>query len=151
MLNESHWINASCLQQGKECSDAWENKVPGGYSEGHLLTQKNQFISWLPIQSLYPSGVCVYVCVCVCVCVWYNIFGMSFDRYVWFIMLGEQNLLVAFDQTILEFFAPFKKKGLKHSVSSYILEPLLYVPMLLPFTQTFIQFSNSSEWATKMT
>lgn len=47
MLNESHWINASCLQQGKECSDAWENKAPGGYSEGHLLTLKSQFISCL--------------------------------------------------------------------------------------------------------
>ena len=46
MLNESHWINVSCLQQGKECSDAWENKAPGGYSEGHLFKLQNQFISW---------------------------------------------------------------------------------------------------------
>lgn len=77
MLNESHWINVSCLQQGKECSDAWENKAPGGYSEGHLLKLKNQLISWLPIQSLYPSDVCVCVCNII-----FNILGMSFDTYV---------------------------------------------------------------------
>lgn len=62
MLNEKHWINASCLQQGKECSDAWGNKAPGECSEGHLLTLKNQLFSWLQIQ----SPVCMW-CVCVCV------------------------------------------------------------------------------------
>lgn len=33
MLNERHWINAEYFQQEKECSDAWENKAPGGCSE----------------------------------------------------------------------------------------------------------------------
>lgn len=42
MLNERHWINAECFQQGKECSGARENKSPGEYDEGHLLILKNQ-------------------------------------------------------------------------------------------------------------
>lgn len=60
VLNERHWISGECSQQRRNAQNACESKAPGGSSEGHLLTLKNQLFPWPQIES--PVR-----CVCVCV------------------------------------------------------------------------------------